>query len=894
MATGWDMGYKDVDAKIKGNTGDPLLSAKGGKNVTIADIAQVYATDPKWAEGLSTYYNKITGNKVTTTTDVSTLDRDAFQLALYSQEGFLKGITKEVYDKVKSEVQPATTISSNKPSDLSTGMSTNPYKKTETTLTQDAIDSLKDAGKFVSGILKGFFVDYPINLVKDIQMEYNAGKTLISTKSLSAAKEVIDKRLQERGIDVVKTFNQFYSNPLTEKEVEKYANAKPIGFVSGLLDWTFLLGLAKNVAKPTLKQVPLTSKTGMEISVTPEGEAQMVVKTRSIQELTFRPNPNDYLQITGKTSKPSEPVIKFYKWGEKENSILKVTATPDKISVQGFNIEPSALEKAVNKIFGIKSEQITQKPITVSGEILPEVPKMIEKPVVSPVKPTTPPIIPVSAITTPIEPLFVSKPIETKTVTPVAKETTAISPDLAQEARKYKSAEEFVKAHENEGIPGEKYEDVRIFQELKNILPKFKNSDEFSNLYEIASRNGKVSSYEMKSKRTKDLVNELVDKDIAGIDFRKLGKMTGRKFKDEFGKDFFEQVIQGVKPQGIKTAQNILTVLKEVKANPTKVNKLKFRNIIAEESSNIKKYLPEVSDKFGKGSVGAAEVNPQEYIDILEKHIEGLEKEIKKSKTVEKPKITKKQNSYISIFKKDYPEIYAKTIKEVLGKETHAGITMEEAAKLKTALQKNTPVKTVKEAKAEIVEKVSEYTSRKKDPEFMKKLLDSTHPIYPKTTGKKTQFDIWKEGIKEAYIDTLHAFRVADEIDGLKSYTGENAKMVKNLGAKETTAKINKDVKLIAFTKELQNIGVKELTQKQLTDLIINIRYKEGAFDQVKTLMENAGIKEIPKLTEQEEKIIEIIKKYATQNKELIKSTFEGTTGKKFEEEPNYILPLKY
>ena len=87
-------------------------------------------------------------------------------------------------------------------------------------------------------------------------------------------------------------------------------------------------------------------------------------------------------------------------------------------------------------------------------------------------------------------------------------------------------------------------------------------------------------------------------------------------------------------------------------------------------------------------------------------------------------------------------------------------------------------------------------------------------------------------------METLHSFRVADMIDGYADYTGENAKFIKNLGQKETEALNNVRTTVATALEELQELGVKDLIEEQQARIMINIRNQEGAYDQVKTLME--------------------------------------------------------
>lgn len=174
------------------------------------------------------------------------------------------------------------------------------------------------------------------------------------------------------------------------------------------------------------------------------------------------------------------------------------------------------------------------------------------------------------------------------------------------------------------------------------------------------------------------------------------------------------------------------------------------------------------------------------------------------------------------------------------------------------------------------------------------KLIASTQNIDPQVSGEQTKLDIYKIGTKKVYMDTLHTPRVADMIDGFKNYQGENAKYIKQLGKKETNAKETIRTTVNFALEEIQNVGIKELTEEQQIKMMINLRHREGAFDQVKTLMEKNNLKEIPQLTNEENQVIEIIKKYINQNTDDIAAIFEEIENKPFHKLKEYILPIKY
>ncbi len=174
------------------------------------------------------------------------------------------------------------------------------------------------------------------------------------------------------------------------------------------------------------------------------------------------------------------------------------------------------------------------------------------------------------------------------------------------------------------------------------------------------------------------------------------------------------------------------------------------------------------------------------------------------------------------------------------------------------------------------------------------KLLESTYNIDPILSKEETLKDKIKKGGMFLYLDTLQNARVTDLIDGYRGYRGENTKLSKKLISQETKAILNTKTIINSAIEEMLDAGVKDLTEEQQQKIMINIRNTEGAFDQVKTLMDNYGYEEIPDLTEQESKVIEIIKKYTNQNKDRIGAIYEELENKEFVKLANYILPIKY
>ena len=177
------------------------------------------------------------------------------------------------------------------------------------------------------------------------------------------------------------------------------------------------------------------------------------------------------------------------------------------------------------------------------------------------------------------------------------------------------------------------------------------------------------------------------------------------------------------------------------------------------------------------------------------------------------------------------------------------------------------------------------YNARLRERE-LSKLLASTRNYDPTISNIATR------GAKYMYLETLHTFRVAEVLDGYKR--GMNFKYVRELGETETELKQEVMDMTLSALREIRETGIKELTEDQQVRMMINIRQREGAIEQVKTLMKYFKYEEIPKLTSQEEEAIKIIQKYTNKHTDEVAAVFEEIYNQIFPRMETYILPLKY
>jgi len=180
---------------------------------------------------------------------------------------------------------------------------------------------------------------------------------------------------------------------------------------------------------------------------------------------------------------------------------------------------------------------------------------------------------------------------------------------------------------------------------------------------------------------------------------------------------------------------------------------------------------------------------------------------------------------------------------------------------------------------------------------ILKRIIDTTNNLDPDVMKTEDRFrDRMKVAGINFYLDTLHTPRVADMADQFKDYQGPQAKLIKETGQAETEAVATSMQRGIAFLEYLQNEGIEIIPEESESDIRMHIvmRYREGARAQAQTLMDHYGIKELPTLTETEEKIIEYIRKDMEANKGKLAAVWEEIENEIFPEQDVYYLPLKY
>ncbi len=203
--------------------------------------------------------------------------------------------------------------------------------------------------------------------------------------------------------------------------------------------------------------------------------------------------------------------------------------------------------------------------------------------------------------------------------------------------------------------------------------------------------------------------------------------------------------------------------------------------------------------------------------------------------------------------------------------------TMTELGKLKRALQ----VKYNKKERAKQIDR----------------LIKSTNNVDPKRfdPNDPTKLQIFDRGLRIFYMETQLSSRVTDMMDGFQDFNGANTELIKDFLRGETTSKVNTQAIVTNSIEQIvEETGISELTEEQQVNMMINIRFREGAFDQVKTLLVDNDLTEIPELSKQEERFIEIIQGATNEFTDELAATVEEIDNIIFVRLPTYILPLKY
>jgi len=162
-------------------------------------------------------------------------------------------------------------------------------------------------------------------------------------------------------------------------------------------------------------------------------------------------------------------------------------------------------------------------------------------------------------------------------------------------------------------------------------------------------------------------------------------------------------------------------------------------------------------------------------------------------------------------------------------------------------------------------------------------------------TGTETSaLDRVGQNIKHAYMDTIQAPRVFDMMDGFQNYRGINARMGKALSAAETNASYQSRLLTHDFLEGVQDLGFNMIDADLEKRLTINAYARQGETQAVEQLLKAEGLTEMPKLTAQEGKILDLAESIINKDVDNLAAAYEKSTGKKFVKVQKYSLPLRY
>lgn len=178
-------------------------------------------------------------------------------------------------------------------------------------------------------------------------------------------------------------------------------------------------------------------------------------------------------------------------------------------------------------------------------------------------------------------------------------------------------------------------------------------------------------------------------------------------------------------------------------------------------------------------------------------------------------------------------------------------------------------------------------------------LIASTTSLDPTQSGQEepTRGDIVKAGAAALNIDIQHTFRVADSIDGVKDYAGENASMIKEQMQSEIAAKNESNRRSRSLVEGIQAVmqkaGIDEITEDMQARITINMMVNQGARSQAVVLMEKYGFAEVPALDATELQILALAVQSVGEKTADIADLYQKRENLAFPEVNNYF-PIKY
>ncbi|MDI6787951.1 MAG: hypothetical protein QME51_06230, partial [Planctomycetota bacterium] len=161
--------------------------------------------------------------------------------------------------------------------------------------------------------------------------------------------------------------------------------------------------------------------------------------------------------------------------------------------------------------------------------------------------------------------------------------------------------------------------------------------------------------------------------------------------------------------------------------------------------------------------------------------------------------------------------------------------------------------------------------------------------------GQKATLEI--NDIRYKYHRSLSPMKNLEQLDGFGKYTGKNVRLGQQLSNAEQEAIELTEATLLSYRQEIKNLGIRdlnEITPERQAAMAVNAWKEEGATDAMNMIMNKFGWKEIPVLSETEQKILDILKNNVGKQTDAIASYYEATTNQIFPRVKNYHFSLFY
>jgi len=148
------------------------------------------------------------------------------------------------------------------------------------------------------------------------------------------------------------------------------------------------------------------------------------------------------------------------------------------------------------------------------------------------------------------------------------------------------------------------------------------------------------------------------------------------------------------------------------------------------------------------------------------------------------------------------------------------------------------------------------------------------------------------EKVKRGYMNTIHAFRVTDIMDGSQDYRGQNTRYQQKISRKVGNAELTSNSLLEDVFDKIKGVKTK-WTEEEQAIMEVHMLMDMEANTQAQQLISNRGWKKLPNLTEEMKVTIDLMRGTFDKYVDNIAAVYEEHNNKEFERVDNYF-PLKY